>query len=160
MKEGFSADFFINDTKYHPCPRDPGKNTIPKGPCLELPEGQGPQAWGPRAAPGRGPRVWYFSQEPEGKEGILSLLTGKMVFQFKFSRSCLFATHVILIVLNLRIPWLQYNATHVILIVLNLRIPWPAHVILIVLNPRIPWPAHGILRFSTIKITWIAWYPG
>ena len=124
---------------------------------------RGPRAAGlrPEGCSRQGPEgmVFFPGARGQGRDFVI-INWQEGFFQFKFSRSCLFATHVILIVLNLRIPWLQYNATHVILIVLNLRIPWPAHVILIVLNPRIPWPAHGILRFSTIKITWIAWYPG
>ena len=60
----------------------------------------------------------YFFQELEGKDGILTLYTSGLAFLFN-------ATHVILIGLNLRIPWLAVNATHVILIGLNLRIPWP-----------------------------------
>ena len=79
-------------TKSLPCPRAPGKNTIPSGPCRELPSGLGPAALGPWAAPGRDPWVWYFFQDPSGKDGILyqNTIFVILVKAFYFGRNSLF----------------------------------------------------------------------
>ena len=95
----------MSGTKCHPCPRDHGKNATPKGPCLEPPKGQGPEARGRLQAGARG--CWHYFPWAQG-HGVAFChykQAGRFTIVFQNAMGIICANHVI----KSRMPWATLN---------------------------------------------------